>query len=215
MRYQATSPSPLGGGERRSSSLARVAGFGRLRQAIDRFRDVGGAGEQALDRTQIAGGARARERAVGVVGVDDSRFAVGDQDSVRIGVGDRLGGVEARRPGRELQQAKGEQEQAESAADGEDDDHPGQQRRADGARRKPQGQKSAGEAYDEDRERERIDGPLDSVHRRGRRRFHLRLKPRKDIAERERAELIAVARVLPWAASDVLTANRRTWAKVG
>jgi hypothetical protein len=53
------------------------------------------------------------------------------------------------------------------------------------------------------------------VHRRRRRRFHLRLKPRKDIAERERAESIAVARVLPWAASDVLTANRRTWAKVG
>ena len=122
------------------------AGLGRLGQPVDRLRDVGGAGEQALDRTQVAGGARARERAVGLVGVDDPRFAVGDQNSVRTGVGDRLGGVEARRPGRELQQAEGEQKQAESAADGEDDDHPGEQRRADGARREPQGQQSAGEA---------------------------------------------------------------------
>ena len=150
------------GRRRETQLLARPpARFGGLRQAIDRFGDVGGPREQAFDGTQVAGGVRAGERAVGVIGVDDSRFAVGDQNSVRAGIGDRLGGVEARRPGRELEQAKSEQEQAETAAYGEDDDHPGHQRRADGAWREPDGQESPGKAHDQNRERDRIDRALD------------------------------------------------------
>ncbi len=163
---------------RETKLLARApAGFRRLRQAINGFRDVRRAGEQTFDRTQVACRGRARKRAIGVVGVDDTRFTVGDEDAVRIGVGDRLGGVEARRPGRQLQHAERVEQQSEGAADGEDDDHPGHQRRADGVRRKPHGQKRAGETDEEDRQRDRIDRSLDSVHRRGRRRLHLRIRP--------------------------------------
>jgi hypothetical protein len=35
-----------------------------------------------------------------------------------------------------------------------------------------------------------------------------------DTVERERAESLAVERVLPWAVNPVLTAARSTWAKV-
>src|SRR6202035_1963284 len=106
---------------RKTKILARAAaGFRRLRQAIDGLRDVRRAGEQAFDRTQIARCGRAGKRAVGVVGVDDSRFTVGDEDAVGTGVGDRLGGVEARRAGRQLPQAEGVEQQSEGAADGED-----------------------------------------------------------------------------------------------
>ena len=180
---------------REAQFFARAsAGFRRLRQAINGFRDVRRAGEQAFDWTQVARRGRARKRAVGLVGVDDTQLAVRDEDAVRTGIGDRLGRVEARRPGRQLQHAERVQEQAEGAADGEDDDHPGHQRHADGARRKPHGEKRASEADEEDRQRDRIDRSLNSIHRRGRRRFHLRIGPPRTLRRHRRARARQVAR---------------------
>ena len=204
---------------RETKLLARApAGFRRLRQAIKGFRDVRRASEQTFDRTQVGRRRRARKRAVGVIGVDDARFAVGDQDSVRIGVGDRLGGVEARRTGWKLQQAEGEQQQSESAANGKDDDHPGHQRRADRARREPQGEERAGETDEQNRQRDRIDGALNSVHRWRRRRFHLRIVTPKDIAvghERIRTGPSRHRALLSWAACDVLAAGLKLGRKQG
>ncbi len=92
--------------------LARaLARLGRLRQPVDGLGDVRRPGEQALDRLQFAARTRARQRAIGFVGVKNARFAVGDHDAVRVGVDDRLGCVEAGRPDRELQQAEGKEQQ--------------------------------------------------------------------------------------------------------
>ena len=114
-------------------------------------------------------------------------------------------------PGSGTEQAKSEQEQAETAAYGEDDDHPGHQRRADGAWREPDGQESPGKAHDQNRERDRIDRALNSVHRRRRRRFHLSIKPRKDIALTNAPKSIAAARVLPCAGCECLDARATKW----
>ena len=48
----------------------------------------------------------ARKRQIGFVGVDDARFAVGDDETVGIAVGDRFGGVVAARLAGKLQHAE-------------------------------------------------------------------------------------------------------------
>ena len=112
------------------------------------------------------------------VGVANARLGVGDQEPVRAGIGDGLGGVEARRPGRELQQTERHQQQTESAEKGQNDQHPGNDQRTDWLRRQPKREDRAGEANDQKGQDDRIGGPLNSVHRRrGRRRFHRKLKP--------------------------------------
>ena len=63
---------------------------------------------------------------------------------------------------------------------------------------------------------ERIGGPLDPVHRREAASFSFGFKPRQDIAERDAPSSIdGRACATMGGVDDVLTANRRTSAKVG
>ena len=78
---------------------AAFAGAGRLRETIDRFGNVGRARKQPLDGTQVRRALGGGERAIGVVGVEDARMGVGDDQAIVVAVRDRLRGVRAGRRG--------------------------------------------------------------------------------------------------------------------
>ena len=139
---------------REAQVLARaLAGLGRLREPVNGFRDVRRAGEQTFDRLQFARGARARQSAIGLVGIENARLSVGDHQTVRTGVGDCPGRVESRRPRRELQEAESEEQQSEGAAKGQRDDHPGYDRHARRARGQPESKDRSGESERQDSQR--------------------------------------------------------------
>ena len=111
--------------------------LGRLRQPVDGFGDVWRSGEQALDRLQFAAQVTAGERAIGLVRIENARFPVGDHDSVGVGVSDGPGCVESDRADRELQPAERKEQQSQSAAKGEHDDHGCHDRQAGAVRSEP------------------------------------------------------------------------------
>ncbi len=106
--------------------LAALAGGGG--EAVDRLRDLGTAGEEAADRAQIAGAACAGQRQIGLVGIDDRGFALGDDDALVGAVDDRLGQVVAGGAAGELHEPDGEGEEAEDADDREQSEQPQDQR---------------------------------------------------------------------------------------
>ncbi len=96
----------------------------RLSQPVERLGDFRRPGEQAVDRAQAGGVGRARQRHIGLVGVDDPGIAFRHQQAVRARIGDELGDVVARlRPGN-LQEADRIGQQRGNADEGQE----GQQR---------------------------------------------------------------------------------------
>src|SRR5581483_5336750 len=59
-----------------------------LEQAEHRFRDIGIADEDALDRTHVLRAGRAREREISSIGIDDMTALVGDGEPVEGMIGD-------------------------------------------------------------------------------------------------------------------------------
>ena len=90
-------------------ALAAARGLG---QPVDRLGHFRRAGEQPLDQFEVGRALGARQDAIGVIGVDDARIGVGDDQPVAVAVGDGLGDVEAARRGRRT--ATGRRRRAES-----------------------------------------------------------------------------------------------------
>ena len=87
MRYQrAARPAGAPGSERRRHAhflLGRPALAQRLRQPVDRLGAVGIAGEDPLDRADVALAVGADQVGIGAVGIDDAPIAVGDEHALR------------------------------------------------------------------------------------------------------------------------------------
>ncbi len=158
-------------GQRRRQAqvfAGRFAGLRGLRQAVDRFGHVGRAGEQPLDRLQFA---PARKRAVGCVGVKESRLLVGDCNTVGARIGDRLGGVGTARARGELQKAESEKHEAHGAEERQRDDRIGRDGRPKAVRCEPDRGGDGRQRQNEDGQQNRTGGSLGPVNnRRGRRR---------------------------------------------
>ena len=160
----------VAGKRRRHAQLfdRALAAARRLRQPVDRLGDFRRAGEQPLDQFEVGRAFGAGKDAVGVVGVDDARVGVGDDQPVAVAVGDRLGDVEAARPAGELQLAEGVEQDREDAEDRQQRDR--QRDRLDPEFGRQQQERRHGAAEDE-RERQqqrRVGGALDPVDRRRR-----------------------------------------------
>ena len=146
-------------------ALAAARGLG---QPVDRLGDFRRAGEQPLDQLEVGRAFGAGKDAVGVVGVDDARVGVGDDQPVAIAVGDRLGDVEAARPAGELQLAEGVEQDREDAEDRQQRDR--QRDRLDPEFGRQQQERRHGAAKDdgERQQQRRVGGALDPVDRRRR-----------------------------------------------
>ena len=87
MRYHAASPWPESGGDEAQFLDRRPARARGLGEPVDRLRGLRRAGEQPLDARRLAV-ARARQRAIGFVGVEHARGRRGDDEAFLAGLGD-------------------------------------------------------------------------------------------------------------------------------
>ncbi len=167
-------------------TLARLRG---LRQPVNGFGDLGRSRKRALDWLQVGARARAGKRAIGFIGVKNSRLTVRDQDSVWVRFHDRFCRVGSGRPCGELQRAERKKQKAQYAAKGEGDDDGGDDQTACSSRSEPQRQDCAGGRERQDRQREWVSPPLDAIDQGwGRLRIHPRTSLKGPLL-RERAEL--------------------------
>ena len=68
-----------------------------------------------------------RERHIGFVGIDDTRVALGDEETFAAAIGNQLGDVVARRLTGELHETNGKGEQRDHADNGEESEKPDRQ----------------------------------------------------------------------------------------
>ncbi len=102
--------------------IARVRG---LREPVDRLGHLRRAGEQPFDKLEVRRARGARQDAIGLVGVNDARIGVGDDQPVVVGIGDGLGRVETAGAARELQLPERVEQDREHAEHRQGGDGPG------------------------------------------------------------------------------------------
>ncbi len=143
-------------------AIARARG---LRQPVDRLGHFRRAGEQPLDEFEVRRALGARQGAIGVIGVNDARIGVGDDQPVAVAVGDGLGRVIAAGAARELQLAERVEQNRENAENRQPGDGPGHGLDAEFSRQQQERRHRAAEADDEQQQQSRVGGPIDAVDR--------------------------------------------------